>query len=154
MKSGLSGIQLAIISMGFLLCSCQKEYGCDDDRAINYNKNAVLGDGSCVFSVSATFYWKKPYTYFVDKDIQTISIYINRELVIQDLNVFLYDKNNLNYCDSTLWPSFNILIEENSYFWDEDVFYITVYDQNKNQLLGFLRGISASSCSIPLEFLP
>ncbi len=55
---------IAIVATGFIVASCQKEEGCTDPAAANYNADAEKDDNSCMYAESLAM----PATYEFTRD--------------------------------------------------------------------------------------
>lgn len=118
--------------------SCVKRYGCTDSLAVNYDPKAKKTDYSCLFEGSGIIYWNDDtHLYWIDMGVTHISVYVNKELVLEKTPLSKFDSNNPHdNCDDPGWVDYSIVVY-NSTSSSSATFSapIEVYDQHNERIL-------------------
>jgi hypothetical protein len=131
-----------------LVTSCDKEYGCTDFRAINYNSSAILEDHTCHYQISGTLFWKNNKCDFENDAITSLNISINGQSIASDIDLENYVPcsgiNSEFYeptCDSSYYdyPKFSVITSAPI----SKGMVIEVFDQNQTLLRSFEQDIES-----------
>lgn len=88
MKAGtLLKTSILLLALAFILKSCEKDFGCDN----------------CLKKLQGTIKWSNSWIYFIENNIETISIYLDGEPVAENINVFLYNPATEISCNDGYW---------------------------------------------------
>ena len=133
-----------LVIFGF---SCDREYGCMDSTAANYNSKAELEDNTCYYQVTGMIYWNMNKCQFQDYGISSLNISINGKSIASNIDLDNFKPcsgNEAGYynpsCGDSFYdfPRFNIM----SYPPNAKNLLIEIYEQNQSLLKSFTESTS------------